>query len=950
MASGLQTNKENLIRMKQFAASDANHDFGKNFLDLYNKKSFFNIGTPLPLEKIEPVYDSWDLLASFTTNSLRVKDLVLNQPVKFTSKTGIEYDVCAFDAHDLEKIMPFLYNSEAGVQGEANIIFDAFASSFWEDLRERKGPSLGRLNILTNRETINDPATKVSPTNTLFAKNDGRSVTLFSYQDTAQYSIFYPAWMSPRTDYHNDFFSNFYLNLSQVTFDATQLITTIDFGKSADDMGPESFTIATGGPDINSITAINQKLYEFSNNPDKASPENAWKFGLYLQQKRSGDSLQMLSAMDVRRKYNERTPIGLGKELDTLRTSYTYVGTNDIWNTAYGILVGANIICLTNEGNRIYVFRTGIPSDPRDIFVANGPSILRDHNLNITKHQVLFNLIAMPLQQEYLLILQEFEKYIRIELDKEIPSNKAQQTTEENTLNSILKNIMRIAFRISILYEHFQPMPYVEDTFEIIIQSPASISKIIEEIRKQKVIQVQNIDDLNTKFRSALINEPILDTILFFNSYTSYTSYSENTAVQNRSISFIYSSLALLAKLKLDISEKTFELLRLLNNSKYIQKRYQTFSSRKSFSIIFQSFFVAYEDIVLYSATPSLKRKRSDSNEVPRVIDALNAKSYLDIHNALLYKAMLDTYLYSLSIQTQLSQSAGYKKRKTQKKQRGGNSIPLNTSFNGNFFIQRQLNLVFLPIAANILIGETEIFKTGEEDAFIKYILIGLLKFINHRPPYEQADHISLWGPVFVDMIQQVLEDKEPTTKRIKLQFFLGIWLQNTPRLSFNLPEESWTAMPGEAGQTLLEFIFGSGAELLKTIEIPDLSSIMFKPDIRDYKSAYTSSSTTIVSMLDSLVFLDTSESLIAEPVAATTSSGPFIKNIISKSLSIPSASTVSVVDRDPTLIEGSFSSSSKTDNPTSSGGYHTRKIVRKTLKNSIRVTRRHRKIRARRV
>jgi hypothetical protein len=357
----------------------------------------------------------------------------------------------------------------------------------------------------------------------------------------------------------------------------------------------------------------------------------------------------------------------------------------------------------------------------------------------------------------------------------------------------------------------------------------------------------------------------------------------------------------------------------------------------------------AYEDIVLYSASPSLKRKRSDVNEAPRVLDALNAKSYLDIHNALLYKAMLDTYLYSLSIQTQLSQSAGYKKRKTQKKQRGGNSISLNTSFNGNFLIQRQLNTIFLPIAANILIGETQIFKSGEEDAFIKYILIGLLKFINHRPTYEQADHISLWGPVFVDMIQQVLLDKEPTTKRIKLQFFLGIWLQDTPRLSFNLPEEAWTAMPAEAGQTLLEFIFGSGAELLKTIEIPDLSSIIFTPDIRDYKSAYTSSSTTIVSMLDSLIFLDTSESLIAEPVAVT-SSDPFIKNIISKSLSIPSASTVSVVDRDPTLIEGSFSSSSKTNNPTSSGGYHTRKILRKTLKNSIRITRRHRKIRARRV
>ena len=55
--------------------------------------------------------------------------------------------------------MPFLYNE----QKEANIVIDALASSWWSAIRDQRGDPLGTLNVLTNREMINDPAGKTNP-------------------------------------------------------------------------------------------------------------------------------------------------------------------------------------------------------------------------------------------------------------------------------------------------------------------------------------------------------------------------------------------------------------------------------------------------------------------------------------------------------------------------------------------------------------------------------------------------------------------------------------------------------------------------------------------------------------------------------------------------------------------------------------------------------------------
>ena len=111
----LQTNDEHIKRLKTFAASDANHDFGAVFTKVYS--AYKDIGTPIPAFAAPYVSDPWKLLSDFMISALDIKSIDLNTPRNITSKTGHEYTLCSFNATDLENSMRFLYGAE-GLKNE----------------------------------------------------------------------------------------------------------------------------------------------------------------------------------------------------------------------------------------------------------------------------------------------------------------------------------------------------------------------------------------------------------------------------------------------------------------------------------------------------------------------------------------------------------------------------------------------------------------------------------------------------------------------------------------------------------------------------------------------------------------------------------------------------------------------------------------------------------------
>ena len=937
--AGLQSDPAHLRRMKQFAASDAKHDFKALFTDLYPKQAY-NIGTPLS-DQIEPSNNNWALLSSYTTVNLDFQKLPLNTPIKITSVSGHDYDICAFDAHDIDAIMPFLYN---GGPKETNFIIDAFASSLWNDLESRRtGKPLGTINILTNRETVNDPGSKVPPNDSIYEKNKidkPRDVQLQSYQDVSEEDITYAAWTSNRTDFHNDFFSSYFLKLSSINYTYLSEQINMTFSKERDAQNIESFVVTNVGECVNSIKTLTANLKKLN------SP--SYLFGLYLQMKRSGDSLQGLSTLDKTRKYQGRSSEVLDRPLVNLETMYTYALSHDIWNCSYNLLIGASFILLTNTDNRIYVCRTGLPRNPVEIFAAEGAKLIEEHNAAVIAYTVSFKLISDPQLQNYIGKLKELETFTSTVLVNNPTSVKEDHIRNENKLNNLLRELFSFSVPINFLYSQFEPRKELSMPAEI---NPQTVGEIINTISSQKIIQA----DTNTLFQRlkvamSSVNFALINQINFFSSDSLITDMKAN----ERYMKPLLGSLSLIAHIRfnLPILQKTLEILKNISISNYIRKRFGSETMKPGFDYLFKIFLSVYDDLLNKTARPSKKRERDLSDPSPESV------SFTDLTNLLIINSLLAGQKQLVLLQSRMAVEGGRRRRKFK---RGGftedETIPFLT---GEFLIQRQINRLLVPIAADIL-EENGQDSEQERKMLIEYILIGITKFISYQPPYVDADHISKWGPIFVEMIKPILEDSDEHTQRIKLRFFLGIWLTENPLTNMNItmdiPILYWTDMAGQAGHVLIDFIFGNDVYELFGRQEP--LKIKYNLNIKNYEVAYESAYDTLSKFLEKDLVIDSiiSTTVKTEPpppppsqIVSGAISQPVLitglgLNVFKKGLSTPSP-PLSIGVRNtttPTLAPGTLSSSSK--DPTLGGGNRTRKIKRKRFKYKRCPTKRHFKV-----
>jgi len=858
-----------LKRMKEFAVTDANHDFGPSFKKRYDS-GLIDVGTPESRHNPKPLTDAWSLLSSYTTNSIDFTRLQVNQPIKAVSVTGHNYDICAFNAKDLENIMPFLYNVDKSVnlQGmETNFIIDGLATSFWKELRETKGRSLGKINILTNRETVNDPGSRPAPNDVLYEKNKDRAVELQSYQDATEEDIVYPEWQNPRTDYHNDFFSNYALKLSKVNITDTSETSHMSFLLKDSEIQDGSYIVTNSTEAVNSVEAVKKKL--------DAPTLNKEKFGLLLQQKRSGDSLQTLSTLDKSRLYKQRIGHILGAPLMTLSSTYTYAVSHDIWNCSYGFHMGASLVILTATNNILIVCRTGIPRNPVDIFREQGPRLIEEHNTNVTSYTTSFNLVATPQVNKYIDILESLEKFINTELIKDVMTSKSEQIKIEDTLNALLKDVFQFSIPIAFLFTQFAPKKPLAMPTDI---NPITVGEIMNTIRSQAIIQ-SNPDLLFSRLLSSMKSINMANDMLFFNS-------SGEGAVSYKVLMSFFGTMSLIAKVKMDIVDKTYQLIKNIADSNYIQGKYTSSIQRPGFDIIFQIFLSTHEDI--HTKKEPIRKRRTISEETleSRTISELRQNMY----NRILINVKETMVLIKDKIEETAMTGGGE-----------GDTIPFIT---GENLVNRLLNKTLIPCAADIFeVNKEE--TVYETQILIKYILIGILKYLSYQPPYESADHISKWGPVFLEMITPILEDKEEETRRLKLKFFLGIWLTEDPlkniHITMDESTEDWIDLSKEAGHVLLDFIFGPDAySVFGSLEPFEIT---YNLNIISYKETYNNSYSNTKKLIEGF--------LLEEPRPA------IIETTVLKGLSEPTPETITVVDSSPTLVSGSFTqSSARTQDP----------------------------------
>lgn len=911
----LQTNEEHIKRLKTFAASDANHDFGAVFTSVYN--TYKDIGTPMPPLAAPYISDPWQLLSDFMLSPLDVKSIPLNTPQSLTSKTGHEYTLCSFNANDLENSMRFLYGADQEDLStkEANIVIDALASSWWSSIRDQRGTSLGTLNVLTNREMINDPAGKTNPADKMYKTNNtplgDRRVFLKSYQDVASYTITYPEWSSPRTDYHNDFFSRYYLSLDEVQYTIKGYNTQIIFrNESGADIIP-SITIANTGPDQNSVNVISKKISTLSS---KLTAGNRHLFGIYLQQKRSGDSLQVLSTLDTKRPYVQRIRAKTtGLPLAGLETTYTYLVTNDIWNASYAAVNGANIILLTNDGDRAYIFRKGIPRDPVEKFLEEGVQLIAKHNLDVAAHQTLFNNQIVPIEYNFIEKIKQMKELI-----------KTPQTIE--TMNEQWRDILYDALVIGFFYNIYKPEKTIEASFDEIRANPLLIAEVLEIVRNQKSKQFLNEEEVRGKYEIILRDETInqLKFLLFFKERSTRgdRGFEAGQAV--------FAALTIFLRLDLEIIPKLYEVLETINESEFYK------NNRLAFTKLYETFSDVLEDYRTNRENTKIKQQRRENSNssIP-----LLSQTFEDIQHNILNKYRLDLFNYAI-LQTLYV-------RTSESGQKGGGESTIN-SLNGNILLQNLLNKDFIPIATSILKGNLKPFKSdAEKDLFIYYILLGTGKFIGHIPPdYESADNLSKWAPVFVEMLKPLIKETDPTIQILLLKTYLGVWF-STNKSTFTLPEEPWVTNAPEAGQQLLAHIFGNEfLELLDEKSIDSLEGVKFIPVVSSWSESYTNSYNAIVEMVDmyarkevptgtsiitALSPLVSSKSL-SQPVpptriGVTEEKAPLLSQRLLKNVTKNvSAFSSASAEADPMAASSSTSAEAKDPSPQKGGSRRTRK------------------------
>jgi len=360
------------------AATDAKHDIGLQFSSIYTAMP--QIGTPQNDFPAPLKGTGWDVVKTILETDVDIptdtvpaptdlftehkyKDLIEIKHTKFKynlTTMNIEYND-EKRTENAEKLFNFLRGSDESVT-EVCLIVDATTGDFQKILLARPvNPSTKsegekkKIYYIVNRETISDPAGKPNESDSNFKEkaNKDRDVQIKIALDVSEDKVLYPKWgtQAQRLDFHNDFFSNFDIELTPVKYGESKSVMLTFSGKDYSDTSVIETSAA--GKLTNSINAVKKILTKMYNNITKFTPKVKGKakadtvddnnsindYFVTLQKKRSGDALTALSYFDTSRIYNSE-----GTNF-TFKEKKRFVLSHDTFNTLpVSLANGAEII------------------------------------------------------------------------------------------------------------------------------------------------------------------------------------------------------------------------------------------------------------------------------------------------------------------------------------------------------------------------------------------------------------------------------------------------------------------------------------------------------------------------------------------------------------------------------------------------------------------------------
>lgn len=495
--------------LKIQAATDAKHDLGIAFTNIYKEKKHNGIpviGTPHdPFEATKGT--GWDIVNLILETEISIPDDTpppkdqfdiprKDIPPIITKFSNFEYELTTMNINDATKpstLFDFLKDNDD--QTELCLIVDATTGSFQKIFAkmEKEEVKSGKRHVyyIVNRETISDPAGKPNEKDADFneKRNKNREIELHIALDTTTEKVCYPKWIDPRMNYRSDFFSDFTLELTPVKYGVTKsVILTFSGTNYKDESTIETSASGKLANSKNAMIKLLKRVYDkigtlyqiFDAKTDrkkiaigKNEDTDLKDYFVGLQKKRSGDTLIALSFFDTSRTYNGNS------QTFTFNEKPRFVLTHDTFNTLPVSLANGGDVIYTGA-DTVYKFkrvkeRTDFTKAFFDTYMKKKES--RDEMTSALKSQT----------SRYLEKLSAIKKEIKDALDNLENYLKRDEARQERFKSTtfVISELEELKNRISASLQLFFKLAL----FRSIYMMPVSILKFLSEVDELSKIQ-----------------------------------------------------------------------------------------------------------------------------------------------------------------------------------------------------------------------------------------------------------------------------------------------------------------------------------------------------------------------------------------------------------------------------------------------------------------------------
>jgi hypothetical protein len=807
--------------LKEFAIADSAHDlnmtrgpdgkaqttntFNKFFFD----KKLIDIGTPQP-NHYNPginIFDQWDNVTWVSGHNFDSVSIGQSGTFK-TRNTDFSYQFKVFKDTDIESILKFIHT--VGSPDELstkhmNLTIDVIKGHFIKSLHNTyENKNYGTINILNVREQLNDAGNRTVYNSSSYkahinSSRQKRNVILKSLREISKQDIIYPAWTLPRESVRSDFFSNFSLKLSPPNYTSNSITSSLSFLNAQNKLVGNTISLKSSDKNTNSVNSLIPLLEDIY---EKVFVKKTLKYGwqdIYfklLQQKRSGDTLQMLSTLDKTRTFQDYVTNSIGTQPANIPT---YFLTNDSWNPLpLGLYFGTNVIYqgYTQEtGDYLIVFkRTDTLPEPKNRILRMDESsqeeILEIFDDHVQKHTTFF----------------EKQKGIYYAQFKALTTRPLPSTVDE--LNSQVSEVLRLSVALALFIKLYTPSEIPEELRDFSNKETRyrNSEYCLQRIEEQRIKQLFSDDDLRTVVSSLEQNTLVQELMSLKFNEIQYIEKKKILGIDYaKQINLLFKAFSSLIDTYFEYMNDLDGWFISLRQSPLIKSSTVSFELKKNFRSIQDAIEVAVYSHLKKVRTSAIKRSRDNSEnlEEPPPSSRRKQSDASTISDAMTFRSMLES---RSSASTPISFRGGGKK--TRRKFIGGGEDLYEEPLRGGELFSEMILEFVRPIALKIAKGQPT--ESWERTFVIKQLLRAVTNFAQVAP--SEMDDLSRWYPVFVDIMRQIVNNTEDTESQLtQLQFMLRIWFETDEfEKIFDLDgTQSWHGYGKMAAEIVLLQAFG---------------------------------------------------------------------------------------------------------------------------------------------